>query len=377
MPGGQAAGGGCSARAVGQGGRHRGRPVGHGSGCDERHGACRGRRGGHQRGRVKRGSSAAELGRVRPTGRVTRQRLSHERDQRRGEAVQVRLPVDDPVEDRLEGPGAERRTAGGGERHRGSPRMHIRGGPARLPLDHLGREVAGRAHEHAGLGEPGGVGNLGYPEVDHDRLAIGDHDVARLEIAVHHASRVHRGQGQGQSRGQPGQLRASQRALLADHVLERLAAHIPGHDVRRIAGHVRVEHLGDERAAHPPHGLDLAGQPPPRIRIRCYRRPQRLDSDPALLLVGSQVDHAHAALAEPLQQAVRPEPFRRVVLSCHDPTSLRISLLPHLNWPTRKGGGAGRPTGGDGRGLAGVLHVPSYSAANGSAVPRRTPPTAS
>ena len=207
VPGGQAAGGAAAAPARSARAAGVGRPVGHGSRCDERHGACRGRRGGHQRGRVERGSSPAELGRVRPAGRVTRQRLTHERQQRRGEAVQVGLPVDDPVEDRLEGAGAERRAAGGGERHRGSPRVHVGGGPARLPLDHLGREVAGRAHEHAGLGEPGGVGDLGDPEVDHDRLAIGDHDVARLEIAVHHASRVHRGQGQGQSRGQPGQLR--------------------------------------------------------------------------------------------------------------------------------------------------------------------------
>src|SRR6185312_15398011 len=60
---------------------------------------------------------------------------------------------------------------------------------------------------------------------------------------------------------------ARAKASPAHDLLERLAADVPGDDVGRLAGHVRVEDLGHERAAHPPHGLHLAGEPAARVRV--------------------------------------------------------------------------------------------------------------
>ena len=46
--------------------------------------------------------------------------------------------------------------------------------------------VSGGANPRANLGRQGGL-NLGYPEVgDLDPAIIGNHDVGRLDIAMHH-----------------------------------------------------------------------------------------------------------------------------------------------------------------------------------------------
>ena len=132
-----------------------------------------------------------------------------------GHPGQVRLAVHDPVEDRLVRSGAERRPPGRGEGHGGPPGVHVRERRAALPLDDLRRQVAGRAHEHAGHGQPGRVQGLGDAEVDHHRVAVHQHHVARLEVAVHHARRVDRGQGVREPGGQPDQPGPAQRALLA------------------------------------------------------------------------------------------------------------------------------------------------------------------
>ena len=52
----------------------------------------------------------------------------------------------------------------------------------------LGTHVGGRAHGHAGLRELLLVGRqrLRDPEIGHQRLAVGEQDVLRLDITVDH-----------------------------------------------------------------------------------------------------------------------------------------------------------------------------------------------
>ena len=199
------------------------------------------------------------------------QRGGHQRQQRRRAARQVGLPVHDPVEDRLEGAGAEWRPAGGSEGHRRPPGVHVRRLAGLLALDDLRSKVAGSAHEHPGLGNPGRVRRVRDAEVDHDRLAAGQHDVPGLQVPVHDACRVHGRQGGGEPAAHRGQLLAAQRAVLGDDLLERPAPHVPGDDVGRVAGHVGIDDFGHERAAYPPHqsrprgpgGAGRSGRRPP------------------------------------------------------------------------------------------------------------------
>ena len=92
----------------------------------------------------------------------------------------------------------------------------------------------------------GVVGGLGDAEVDEHRAVVGDDDVARLEVAVHHAGVVHRGERVAQALGEVEQLLGVQRAALA-HVLLEVVARDELGDEERLG---RVG-LGVEHAATP------------------------------------------------------------------------------------------------------------------------------
>ena len=156
-------------------------------------------------------------------------------------------------------------------------------------------------------------------------FAVVQHDVAGLQVAVHDPGRVHGHQRLGQPAGQPLERPGRQRPVLAHHVVQGVARHVPGHDVGELAGHVRVEHLGDERAVDPAHRLDLAGQAAAGVRLLGDPGVQDLDRDHPAIPVAGQVDRSHATFAEPLTQAVRPEPVRYPVLCGHGFTRLRRS----------------------------------------------------
>ena len=256
-------------------------------------------RGGRRAGRGQvqgAGLGAQPVGR-RAVGRVPGQGRGQQRHQRPGDAGQVGVAGDDAVEDRLERVAAPavRRAPGGRVRHRRAPGVHVGGRAARLALDHLGSQVPGRPHDQAGLGQPGGVRGLGDAEVDHHRAVVGEHHVARLEVAVHHARGVDRGQRRRGAVGQPAQARAGQRPAAAHHGLQRRAGHVPGDDIGELAGHVGVQHLRDERAADPAHGLDLAGQAEAGVGALGGVGMEHLDGHQAALRIPGEVDHPHAA----------------------------------------------------------------------------------
>ncbi len=243
---------------------------------------------------------------------IAGQRGRDQRHERGGDAGQVGAAGDDAVEDRLVGAAAERQAAGGRERHRRAPGVNVRGGTARLTLDHLGGQVPRRAHDQAGLGQPGGVAGLRDAEVDHDGPVVGEHHVARLEVAVDHARRVDRGQRLGDPRRQPAQPQAGQRAAAAHHLVQGGPGHVPGDDVGVLAGDVRVEDLGDVRAADPAHGLHLAGQPPARVGALGPGRVQHLDRHRAALRIMGEVNYPHAAFPEAVLKAIRAESPRQM-----------------------------------------------------------------
>jgi hypothetical protein len=195
--------------------------------------------------------------------------------------------------------------------------VHVGGGTARLSLDDLGRQVTGRAHDQPGLGQPGGVAGLGDAEVDHDRAILREHHVARLQVAVHHARGVDRGQRLRRPVGEPAQAGAGQRAAVAHHLIQRGPGHVPRHDVGKLAGHVGVEDLGDVRAADPAHGLDLATQAAAGVRVLGAQRMQHLDGDQPVLRIAGEVNHPHAAFPEAVQKAIRAESTRQSFGSRH------------------------------------------------------------
>ncbi len=313
-----------------------GRRAGAGAGQDGGRagvGAGGGRGGG---GQVQGGGLGAQPAGGRAPGRVGGQRSGQQLGQRGGDAGQVGLAGDDPVEDGLVGlvAAAEGRAAGGRVGQRGAPGVDVGGRAARPALDDLRGQVAGRAHDQAGLGQPGGVRGLGDAEVDHHRAVIGEQHVARLQVAVHDAGGVDGGQRLGRAVGEQAQARAGQRPAGADHRLQGRPGHVPGDDVGELAGHVGVQDLGHERAADPAHGLDLAGQPEAGVDVLGGVGPQHLDGHQAALRVAGEVNHPHAAFPEAVLKAVRAESSRQSIRRRH-----RESRVRNENAVGEEGGG--------------------------------------
>ena len=92
-------------------------------------------------------------------------------------------------------------------------RVDVAPGVDPLALGLLGREVGGRAHDGAGLGQALlGVDGPGDPEVGDLDLAVGgDQHVARLHVAVDHAMAVGEGEGGGHPGADAGDLTRRQR----------------------------------------------------------------------------------------------------------------------------------------------------------------------
>ena len=119
-------------------------------------------------------------------------------------------------------------------------------------------------------------------------------------------ARVDRVERRGQAAAELHQVPGRHRAALADLGVEGRAGHVPGHEVGLVAVDVGVEDLGDRGCRTRPQRRDLAVQPGPRVRVVGDVRAQHLDRDRAAVRVQAEVDHAHAALAEPLHEPVRP-----------------------------------------------------------------------
>ena len=161
-------------------------------------------------------------------------------------------------------------------------------------------------------GEPHVVGDVRDAEVDEDRVAVLEQDVARLEVAVDDAGR--RGSRRAPRRG-PGPGAAARHppaGLVVDDVVERGAGHVAGHDVGALAHEVGVDDGSDPWRVHERQRVDLARQTCAGVVVVGDVRAQHLDGDGAAARVQGEVDDAHAALADLLDDdAVGTEPLDR------------------------------------------------------------------
>ena len=114
------------------------------------------------------------------------------RGQRRRGPVDVR-ERDGHLRGAVEGPGAGQALVGDD-----AEGVDVGGGGDLHALRLLRGEVLGGADDHAGAGERGGVAGLGDAEVGQLHHAVGpDHEVAGLDVAVHHPGPVRGGQPVG------------------------------------------------------------------------------------------------------------------------------------------------------------------------------------
>ena len=182
----------------------------------------------------------------------------------------------------------------------------------------LGRHVGGRPHYHAyfrsavrghgGVSEVGAANILGKAEVEHlDPAFMRDHDVGRLQVAMHDAFLMRRSQRIPQSAGDLDDLFEGKPAC-ADEPVERLTFdELHGQEVdavgflHRVDGDdVRVVELGQSlrlaAKARQPLGIlrHLGGQD-----FECYVA--------AELRVGGAIHLAHAARAERRQDFIGAE----------------------------------------------------------------------
>jgi hypothetical protein len=169
-------------------------------------------------------------------------------------------------------------------------------------------------------------------KVDDNRLPVLQHDVRRLEVTVDDPGRVDGLQRLGQAEGQPVERRAAQRAGLADRRVQRPPGHVSGHDVRRGAADIGVKNLRHVPAPDPAHGLDLARQALPGVRVSGHRGAEDLDRDRAVIRVPGKVDNTHTALADLLDRAVGADLARERFQSRHLALRVRrgspISMKP-------------------------------------------------
>ena len=171
-------------------------------------------------------------------------------------------------------------------------------------LDHLGvveqlrREVAGGADDEARRGDPRVVGGLRDPEVDEHRAGVGDEHVGGLEVAMHDAGLVDRGQRAVQPGRELVQLAGVERSVPAHDVLEVVPGDELGHEERLGRVGLRVQHRRDAGVVQPLQRQHLATQPVPGDRVGTDVRVQQLERDRRPAAVQRAVHGPHAPRAE-------------------------------------------------------------------------------
>ncbi len=222
--------------------------------------------------------------------------------------------VDHRVEEREDLLGVEGRLPGRHDEEHDGQRVEV-GAPVDRPArELLGRRERRRADDEARLGlHHAGALHAGDAEVGDLEAPVGQHhDVARLDVAVHHARRVGRLErvAQHQAAGDDPLLRL--RSLALEEVLERLALEPLHRHERDAALHARAVDGRDGGVRDGRGGARLLHEAPAQLvsarRVEATEelRAHRLDRDRAVEhRVAAAVDDAHRALPHLRLDAIR------------------------------------------------------------------------
>ena len=287
-------------------------------------GSRRRARGGHRAedGRVRghlrhglprrhRGEQVAGLRRRRARGRIDREQPHEHRRERARVLRRVRGLGGDLVQQRV---GVvvqpERRHALHGGVERGAEREHVgRGGRGAALRDLRGEERRG-ARDQSGAGELHVVDRTGHSEVGELDPAVGaDEDVARLDVAVHHARGMRRGQPVGHVATDRGNLHRQERPLRPHDGGQGVRRQVLHHQPRPVLVDDDVEHADDVRMLQT--GADAALPLEPLAGLLDLRRVGARDGQqflhrhrPVEQLVGAAPHDTHGADADLLLEAV-------------------------------------------------------------------------
>lgn len=252
-----------------------------------------------------------QLARRRPVRRVLRQTAAQQRRQLLRHAREVGLVMDDLVRDEVRALRIERAAPGRRVHQHRAQREHI-GGRSHFarPLELFGCHERRRPDQFAGFRPHFAVGRSGNAEIDDFRAVGGQQDIARFQIAVHHARTVDVAQRLRQTGAQFPYLVRSQRAVPFHMGGKRGARNVERRHPRALPVGIGVHDRRGECAAHPARGRHLLPEPAAELRVLREFRVHHLHREPQPGRGTRQVHHAHAARPEQLFQPVVPRVFR-------------------------------------------------------------------
>ena len=177
--------------------------------------------------------------------------------------------------------------------------VEVRALVRRPPLRLLGGEVRRRAHHRAGARQRR-VAHARDAEVgDDDPPALVEHDVVRGDVAVDDVARVRGAERREHGEGDGHGLVRRERAVAAQPLLERLAAHVLHGDVGGAVRGAAVVHADDAGMVEAGRGPGLDAEALEELVVGGQPRLEHLDGDQAAeALVLGQIDVRHPSAPE-------------------------------------------------------------------------------
>ncbi len=192
-------------------------------------------------------------------------------------------------------------------------RVHVAGRRSLLAERLFRRDVVRGAHHHAGAGDRGGVRGLGDAEVGQLHRAVGpDHDVARLDVAVHVTAFVRGLQREAGLLQDVQGLLGGEAVVLGQDRGQRLALDQLHHQVRGVLRPVRqrgglavVVHGGDAGVVERCGRASLGAEAVQELGVAAQLRLEHLHRDPAVQSGVRGVPHlTHPADRDPAIEPV-------------------------------------------------------------------------